>query len=310
MRSLERRALLCIVAATIMTACARGPGDPSASEGREPESAAHEAAPSHAEAVAEDRRSWVAVVLPASAVDIAPRTQGEIIAVHVQPGDPVAAGDPIATLDDRDAREALAMASAKLESVEAACVTAEVDLQEARQRLESERTLAAAGAASPSSVEAAQFAAKRAKAEHAQAEGARTEQRALVEQRRRQLGQTSIKAPISGTVVHRLRDVGAVVGPTMPIVRLIGTGPPRVRFAVPPKDATALAPGTRLVVEIETLASPLTARVRQIAGQLDRASHLVFIEADLLDLPHDSTFLRPGLPARVFLRREVTRPAR
>jgi hypothetical protein len=85
----------------------------------------------------------------------------------------------------------------------------------------------------------------------------------------------------------------------MPVVRVVGTDAPRIRFAVPPQLARELLPGDALDVHVETLAAPCEGRVRRIAAEIDRASHLVFVEADLVGIASFADMLRPGLATHV-----------
>jgi RND family efflux transporter MFP subunit len=242
---------------------------------------------------------WIGVVLAGAAVDVAPKAQSELIAVHVRAGDPVAAGQILATLDDGDAKAELAMAMAELDSLESACATAELELAAAQKRVAAERRLGATGIASLTEVDDAELAVQRALAQRKSARAARSEQRARIEHRRRQVHATAIVAPFAGSVATIYRDAGATAGPTLPVVRVVATDAPRVRFAVPPTHARELSPGDSLRIEVETVAAPFEGRIRRITAEIDLPSHLVFVEADLVGVTSLGDALRPGLAARV-----------
>lgn len=240
---------------------------------------------------------YVGVVLAGAAVDVAPASAGEVLAVHVRVGDPVRAGQRLATLDDRDARDALRMAQARLDAIQSELAVSELEVAEAARRVASERRLAAAGASSQDGLDAAAFGATRTVAERRAARAALLEQRAVVEQRRRELAETSVVAPFDGSVARLHREAGASVGPSLPIARIVGTTGVRVRFAVPPAAARALAIDDALRVAVESIERPIAARVRRIAAHVDAASGLVIVEGEI-DAP---AAVAPGLAARVWL---------
>jgi len=257
----------------------------------------HAAPPEQAVATAAIDPGHVGVVLAGAAVDVAPASAGEVLAVHVRVGDPVRAGQVLATLDERDARDALRMAQARLDAMQSELAVSELEVAEAARRVASERRLAAAGASSQDGLDAAAFGATRTLAERRAARAALLEQRAVVEQRRRELTETSVAAPFDGSVARLHREAGASVGPSLPIVRIVGTTGVRVRFAVPPAAARALAIDDALRVEVETMERPIAARVRRIAAHVDAASGLVIVEAEI----DAAAAVPPGLAARVWV---------
>ena len=99
-----------------------------------------------------------------------------------------------------------------------------------------------------------------------------------------------------GTVAMRFRDPGSTVAPGAPIVRIVGRGGPRLRFAVPPDRARTLTLGTKVTAKVDTIATPVTAVVQQVSPALDPASGLILVEAEI-EAP--SAELRPGLAAVV-----------
>lgn len=256
-----------------------------------------------AAAAAETDPGYVGVVLAGAAVDVAPTSAGKLLAVHVRVGDPVRAGQLLATLDNRDGRDALRMAQARHDAMQSELAVSELEVTEAARRVAAERRLATAGASSQDALDAAAFAATRAVAERRAARAALLEQRAELEQRERGLAETSVVAPAAGSIARVHRDAGATVGPNLPIARIVGTAGVRVRFAVPPGAARALAVGDALRVEAETIVRPIAARVRRIAAHVDAASGLVIVEGEIDADPA----VAPGLAARVWVERAAQR---
>lgn len=236
--------------------------------------------------VAEVDRGYVGVVIAGESVDIAPKTAGELVAVHVRTGDRVEGGDRIATLDDRRAHEELKMTTASLRSAQARLQQTKIDAKEARRKLIELQALVRAGHDSRSSLLEAEYEEARANATVVEAQAEVATLRTTREQRERELVETTLVAPFSGTIAERYADAGTVVAAGSRVVRLISGDTPWVRFAVPPADVKRLQVGDVVVAELETLHTTMHATIRQVAPEVDGASHLVFVEAQL-ELPPD-----------------------
>jgi membrane fusion protein (multidrug efflux system)/multidrug efflux system membrane fusion protein len=97
------------------------------------------------------------------------------------------------------------------------------------------------------------------------------------------------------------RNAGALVGPTVPIVRLISGDVLWVRFAVPAADADALALDAPVAVDVADLEIPLRGTVREIAPEVDPASRRIFVEAELHLSDERRSRVRSGMNAWVRL---------
>jgi membrane fusion protein (multidrug efflux system)/multidrug efflux system membrane fusion protein len=281
-----KRALL---AAALLAACGRDPGPRAAP----PDAAA--AAPVEPAPAAPP--PWIGVIASAEVVDVAPPFEGMLDTVAVRPGDVVAAGQVLARLDDRPLREELAAAKAAVREARARAPGVEVDLARARHRVELEERSVAEGTSAQVVLDEARFALERAVAAGGEVRAAIAQAQTRVDRAQRRLAEAAVRAPFAGTVGARYQDPGAAVGPETPIARVIGGAGVRLRFAVLPEEARALAPGHRVIAEVDTLAAPIGAVVEQIAPEVDQASQLVFVDAAL-----DAgavTGLQPGLAARV-----------
>lgn len=253
-----------------------------AEEGAAPEEAPAEAPVATPPPVDEARPGeYVGVVAAGEKTDVGPAVAGEVVEVHVRPGDYVEAGQAIATLDARRAREDLRMTEATLRSEKAALGQAQVDREEAASQLAQLEKLEAAGAASRGAVEDARFEHRRAKAAEARVAAVVAQWRTKRAQLERQLADTELRAPFSGTVAERYVDPGGMAGPGMPVVRLISSDALWVRFAVPPHELPGLGVGTIVASRIENPAITVEGTVRQIAPETDPASQLVFVDAEL-----------------------------
>jgi RND family efflux transporter MFP subunit len=249
---------------------------------------------------------YVAVIAARDAADVATELGGQIAAVHVQIGDQVQAGQLIATIDARIAREDLAVAVAAQRAAQAARDSARVEVEETASRLETERSLAAQGTTARAELDRANFAHEKARAASQRAEAALAEQTARVSQLRARVTSARLEAPYAGTVSVRYLDAGATVAPGTPIIRLIASDELWVKFAVPSEDAGAIHTGAPVVVEIETGDLAVDGVVRHVAPELEPASQMIIAEAELALDEQTRGRIKAGQAARVRL---TARPA-
>ncbi len=238
-------------------------------------------------------------VLVSDSVDIAPRFEGQLLRVHVRAGDKVAAGTLVAEIDPAPLREEVRAAEAAARAAEAAAREARVAVSAAEKRLQTEKALYAAGTVSRQVVDNAEMELQTARAARDRASSDAAQERSRLQTARNRLDDASLRAPFSGTVALRHRDPGATVGPGTPVVRLVGEAGLRLRFAMPPERAGQLTVGATVAVDIDTVAEPAAALVRQISPALDPASQMVLAEAELTLDADRLAALRPGLAAWV-----------
>ncbi len=238
---------------------------------------------------------WIGVIASAEAVDVAPPFDGVIAEVRVRPGDVVAAGAVVAVLDERPLREELAAARAAIREARASVARASVEVQSAQARVDREARSFAEGTSARALLEDARFALNAAEAAAGVARAAVGQASTRVDRAEARLGETALRAPFAGTVGARYRDAGSSTGPHLPVVRIVGGGGMRLRFAVVPEAARTLAPGARVTAAIDTVAGEVDAIVEQISPEVDQPSQMVFVDAALVA----SEGLQPGLAARV-----------
>ncbi len=243
------RALACCqtvaLAAAVCGGCRSDPG-----VGRKPPGAPL-AAPATARVAAAARPiGWTGVIASAEAVDLAPSFDGVLAEVRVGPGDLVAAGQVVALLDERPLREELDSALAALRETRARGPRIAVDIRSARRRVQVEQQAVEAGTSARRLLEEARFAFAAARAARGELAASIAQAQTRVDRARSRLGSTALRAPFAGSVGTRYRAPGAAVGPTAPVVRLIGGGELRLRFAAPPDAARTLRVGCKLLAEV------------------------------------------------------------
>lgn len=141
-------------------------------------------------------------------VEIFPDSAGIIMAVHVEDGDQVQAGDPLLQLRDTElgarhqqALSALQVANARARQAQARLSLAEAELTRAA-------SLHARGLASDVALQDARVGVTMAEAEHELRLAEQDQARSLVGERQLQLALSTIRAPISGVVAGRNAEVG------------------------------------------------------------------------------------------------------
>lgn len=220
---------------------------------------------------------WVGVVVPARAVDVKSEVQGEVLDVRVRVGDHVAAGDLLATIDDKEARDALRQVRARLRSHQAELEAADVTTQHLTTKLAQVRRLAAQGHAPPEAVVDAEYELEHARQARARSAALRAEQEVAAVQVRERIEKTEIRAPFSGLVASRRVEPGDKVAWGTRVVRLISDDTLRLKFAVPAADAAMLEIGDEVEGRIGD--EFVAAIVEEVSPEIDPAAQLVVVRA-------------------------------
>ena len=245
---------------------------------------------------------FLGVVLTGESVDLAAKFPGKLEAVHVQVGDRVTHGQPLARLDMRSLKDDLAMAEAGLHAAVAEEHKSSLELSQARERHARRAPLADSGgisAISPEELSNSHYQKQLAATHVESAKAAVLEKRARVDQLKAALADAEIRAPFDGVVAARMLDPGAVVAAGTPIVHLISEGELRVRFAVPEEQKARIAVGVPVRVQIKSMNMALGGSIQHIAPEVDTAAGMIFVLATL-DAPQTlRTRLSSGVPARV-----------
>lgn len=244
-----------------------------------------------------DAGCYLGVVLASESVEVVAEVAGRVREVAVRPGDAVADGAVLATLSPDDLRAELAIERAGLDGARSALAEAEVE--ERRADEERRRRLALAELVSRETIDAAAFELEAASRRREGAAAGLAAAHARIERLERELGRAEVRAPFAGTVAVRHVDPGGVVAAGEPLLRLIGGGALRVRFAVPPEEAEGLRPGRPLTVELESPALARRATIERVAPELDTASQTVFAEARLEGGEGGGAVLAAGAIVRV-----------
>lgn len=177
-------------------------------------------------------------------VNVVSQTQGEVKSVNAKVGDYVAAGTVLVQVDDEIKKSNLA--------------TAEINYQKAKRDYERNETLYQENSISASQLDASRFGLQAAENQ--------------LDLARRQLKDTRIASPISGTVNARMVNIGTMVEPGMTIANIVDISALKVKVNVSEREAFQLKPGDRVEVSTEAYpAKKFEGRVDNIASKADEA---------------------------------------
>jgi HlyD family secretion protein len=233
---------------------------------------------------------------------LAPIDMAEVDAVEVRRGDRVKAGEPVAQMESRDARIAVAQAKAALAEAQAqlsdlrigrrpdeiAALEAAVDMAkaqaaDARRKFDRAGDLLKKGTGTRADYDTASAAFDTASAQVNQAEAnlaigklpARpeaikaaeervTQARTELESARWRLSKRVIRAP-AGRVSDIIRNPGDIAGPTAPVVSMLPDGAVKLTLYLPEPSFSSVRIGTLLDVDCDGCKPGITARVSYVS---------------------------------------------
>lgn len=212
---------------------------------------------------------------PRTAATLAAEKPGRIVAVEVDRGDRVKAGQVLVRLDH--------------EAWDARLRLAGVEVREAARDLERIGGLKKTGAVSQSDYDAAEARRDRAEASLADAKA--------------QVRQCEVASPIDGEVTDKLVEAGEHATEGRAVIRVVDVSEVKLVFDLPERAAADVAPGRRLTFTADGVDAVVrTAAVSFVSAEADPRSNTFRVEARL---PNPGGVLRAGTIARVRVERPV-----
>lgn len=200
------------------------------------------------------------------------RVGGKLVRRHVDLGEAVRAGQPLARLDAQDLRLGQDAARAALAAAQVGFDQADADFKRFRELREQ-------GFISSAELERRETALKSARAQLEQA-------RAQAGVQGNQAGYATLLADAAGVVTGIDAEPGMVVAAGAPVLRLAHDGPRDAVFAVPEDQLTRLRaaaaqPGALTVRLWGADAPPLAATLREVAAAADPVTRTFLVKADV-----------------------------
>jgi multidrug efflux system membrane fusion protein len=213
-------------------------------------------------------------------VDFIPQRRGADGRMRpLQAGDAIRAGETLARVREADYRERVNQVAGNIREVEAAQAKSKLDLDRAR-------ALFSTGSLTKPDLDAAQSAADARDAQLAAAQA----QRALAEIA---LNEAVLTAPISGVVLERRVEIGALVAPGSAVFTIGQVAPVKAIIGVPDLHIGRVALGKTLHVMSEGAPGrTLDGIVTTVSPAADNQSRLFTIE---IAIANQDAALRPGM---------------
>ncbi len=225
--------------------------------------------------------AWIGVVVAYEAVDLATTLEGTLGAIDAELGDWVEPRTLLVSVEAPIIEAELEGARAALRSAEAELAERELLIVEARRAQMRERALSHAGASADEQREQAELSVEKAVIAARRAAALVDERRAEVVRLRARLEGGQLHAPFRGRIVRWYRSAGEIVQAGERVVRIAAVDHLWVRFAVPVAELERVFEGQRLEVRLGPEGEPLYASVRHIAPELELASQMMLVEAEL-----------------------------
>lgn len=226
-------------------------------------------------------------------IEIFPEISAQITQVLVNDGDRVEEGQVLVRLRDSEIRERLNQATSGYQIAIAQVRQAENNLNQAESNLRRVRQLAERDLGSAAELEQIEAELESAKASLQLAIAQREQASSVVSERRTALGNTEIKAPISGVVGQRNAEVGQQVGPGTRLFEIGDTDLMRVRVMLTEQMLGYIDNDQNVLISTPSLPDTLLrARVSRISPFLNPVSHTTHAE---IDVDNRDGLLLPGM---------------
>lgn len=237
--------------------------------------------------------------LVAEAAELAARSSGRLLTVNGQIGDTFEQGQLLAQVDALEPQRQVAEADAQTAAAAASAERVEAQLEAAQIEAERGVQLKANSLLSDQELTALRSQVNVLKAELNAARAQITSAKARATLLRAQIADARLLAPFAGAIAERYLDPGSSVQPGTPVLRLVRSGPLRVRFRVPERDLRHVRAESPLEVTTQaTGAGRFEGKLVRVSAEVSRSDRTLAAEG-VLAAEHDG--LRPGMYAHVSL---------
>ena len=232
-------------------------------------------------------------------VDVAPRTNGRLMSVSVQLGDPVRRGQTIAKIEDREIVEQVSQAEASQQVSKATIRQREADLKVAELNFERSKNLFARQLLAKQALDDAESRYLAAEAQIDLSKALLMQADARLQELRINLQNTNVTSPVDGFVGKRNVDPGAMVSQNSPIASVVDISKLKMVVNVVEKDIRLVTVGDRGDVDVDAYpGEKFRGRIARVAPVLDPATRTATMEIEIVN---NDKRLKPGMYARVSL---------
>ncbi len=232
-------------------------------------------------------------------VDVAPRTNGRLLTVSVQMGDPVRRGQVIGKIEDREIVEQVSQAEAAQQVSKATIRQREADLRVAEVNFDRSKNLFERQLLAKQALDDAEsrYLAAEAQIDLSKAQLAQAEAR--LQELKINLQNTTVTSPVDGFVGRRNVDPGAMVSQNTPIATVVDISKLKMVVNVVEKDIRLVTVGDSGDVDVDAYpGEKFRGRIARVAPVLDPATRTAAME---IEIANNDKRLKPGMYARVTL---------
>lgn len=198
------------------------------------------------------------------------RATGPVVRENSKLGDRVRKGDVLLEIEERMNSGMLGQAKGALAQAQAARTLAETNLRRFEALYESQAC--------------SQLELDLAKMQFESAEGAVKQAQGAVDAAGAVAGDSHVRAPFDGIVVEKFVNVGDLVAPGRPLIRIQTTEGRELHFTVRAADGATLKLGTEILCTLDDGARQVTASITELSPSADPLTHSVLVRARLNDL--------------------------
>ncbi|MGD0526506.1 MAG: efflux RND transporter periplasmic adaptor subunit [Polyangiaceae bacterium] len=236
-------------------------------------------------------------VVPQIEVDVSSKLVGRVDRASIREGSTVKEGQVLFELDASDQRVAVASAQARVAAARARAATARAQLAEIVLQRDREKRLADTGAVSQATADDLSARAKSLEEQVHAADADVSASQAEVSALATNLANTTIRAPIDGTVIAKPLLAGDVVSPGTPMAKIADFSSIVVETDVPEGRLHLVTKGRPCEIVLDAYPDRRwRGEVVEVSPQLNRAKASATVKVRFLD--RDDTVL-PEMAARV-----------
>lgn len=221
--------------------------------------------------------------------EISPEVSGKVKSILAEVGDELKAGDPIFKLNDELLRLQVEKARSLVTQLEGNHLTSKRDLSR-KEKLHQD------GVISELDLD---LAKAKEKADRGLLGGAKTSLKIA----QRDLRESTIRSPISGSLAERLIDIGTAVLPQMKVASVVDTSRIRIRIGVSEKEIHKIKKGQQVEVYVDAFPNEEYQGMVFSVGMKANESTLTFpVEVEIVN--NREPMLKPGMVARLKIQTE------
>ena len=215
--------------------------------------------------------------------EVAAKVIGNVQRMYVDEGSRVTRGQPLLALDTQ-------YLQLNLQSAEAQTAQAKAALDEAQRDLARKKELIGKGSIPQATYDRSQAVYDQARAGYASANA----QASLL---RQQIGDSTLRAPITGIVAEKRVDVGQRLGDGNVAFVVLQISPIKLRFSIPERYLGRVRTGDTVTARVDPYpGEAFNGTIKTVGGVIDPRTRTMFAEAEFRN---SDGRLRPGLFARV-----------